>query len=303
MKKIIFLTLLSIISFDLNAQISVDAQTVGYWSINDTQSFKALYQKTKIKDNDTISDLKVNYEIDITVIDSTKTSYTVEWFYKNYKIETDNELISKLSKVANNLKVKIKTDEFGAFIEVLNWQEIQKYIGKTTKVLKKELKDVPNINEIIKQTSVFYNSKEAIEANAIKDIQQYYTFYGGKYIYDNDVNTITKTKNNFGGEDFDTKVKISLDEIDLENDNYIIRMHSTIDSVQLTNATYKQFKNIAKITGNKILKRDEFPNVTNETWTASRIHGSTGWTTYSVLTKEVTAENTKNIEETTIQLK
>jgi hypothetical protein len=80
-------------------------------------------------------------------------------------------------------------------------------------------------------------------------------------------------------------------------------MHSTIDSVQLTNATYKQFKNIAKITGNKILKRDEFPNVTNETWTASRIHGSTGWTTYSVLTKEVTAENTKNIEETTIQLK
>jgi hypothetical protein len=42
MKKIIFLTLLSIISFDLNAQISVDAQTVGYWSINDTQSFKAL---------------------------------------------------------------------------------------------------------------------------------------------------------------------------------------------------------------------------------------------------------------------
>ena len=48
---------------------------------------------------------------------------------------------------------------------------------------------------------------------------------------------------------------------------------------------------------------DLLPNITNETWTASRIHGSTGWTTYSVLTKEVTAENTKNIEETTIQLK
>ncbi|WP_339926369.1 hypothetical protein [uncultured Cyclobacterium sp.] len=40
------------------------------------------------------------YEVDIAVKDATAESYIIEWFYKNYKIETGKELVQKPSKVA-----------------------------------------------------------------------------------------------------------------------------------------------------------------------------------------------------------
>ena len=48
-------------------------------------------------------------------------------------------------------------------------------------------------------------------------------------------------------------------------------------------------------------KREDMPAVSNDTYTASRIHGS-GWIVYSVVTKETKAEGQTNIEEQIIEL-
>ena len=55
--------------------------------------------------------------------------------------------------------------------------------------------------------------------------------------------------------------------------------------------------------GKNIPERKDFPSLTNETYTASRIHGETGWIIYSIETKEVKAEETTNIEERIIEIK
>jgi hypothetical protein len=74
-----------------------------------------------------------------------------------------------------------------------------------------------------------------------------------------------------------------------------------IDSTQLTNATFDYVVKTMKTMGMPAPKREDFKNVTNETETGSRIHGS-GWLVYSYQTKTVTSEGTTRIEKTVIDI-
>ena len=305
MNKLLIFGIISLLSSTLFGQISVKdstVQVIGYWEKQEMQSYNISYEKFKIKSKDTISRELIKYEVDIKIIDSTETSYTVEWFYKNYSIDTKNELVRKLTSIANDISVKIKTDEFGAFIEIVNWEEVRDYLRKVTEKLKDELKDIPNYTKIIANVMSIYSTKESIEANAIKDAIQFYQFHGVKYSLGEELEGKLETSNNFGGKPFETDVRYSLDEINEIDGNSIFRSNQIINSKQLTDATYKYLKKLGTF-GDEFPQRDKFPSFTNETNTASRIHGESGWIIYSIETKEITAKGTTNIEERIIEIK
>jgi hypothetical protein len=305
MKKTLAIGIILLFSIKTFGQISVKdstVQVVGYWSKLEKQSYNISYEKLKIKDKDTISKELMKYEVDLKVIDSTENSYTTEWYYKNFKIDTDNELVKKITSLSDNISVLIKTDELGSFIEVVNWESVRDYLNKVSEELKKELKDVPNSEQIIENIKNIYSSKQSVEANAIKDAIQFYSFHGVKYKLGEEISGDLTVSNNFGGKPFDTKVEYSLDEINSEDGNSIIRMKQVVNSEQLTNETYNYLKRIGTF-GKNIPDRKDFPSLTNETYTASRIHGETGWIIYSIETKEVKAEETINIEERIIEIK
>jgi len=305
MKLLLIFGTILLLSSPLFGQISMKdstVQVIGYWAKQETQSYDVSYEKFKIKNNDTISRELMKYEIDIKIIDSTENSYTIEWFYKNYSIDTENELVRKLTSIANYISVKIKTDEFGAFIEIVNWEDVRDYLTKVTESLKDELKAVPNYKKIIADVMSMYATKESIEANAIKDAIQFYHFHGVKYTLGDELEGELETANNYGGKPFETVVRFSLDEINEIDGNSIIRSNYVINSKQLTDATYTYLKNTGTF-GDKFPPRNEFPSLTNETNTASRIHGESGWIIYSIETKEITAEETTNIEERIITIK
>ena len=266
------------------------------WSKYDKQSYDVTYEKYKLKNKDTISRELMKYEVDVKIIDSTANSYSIEWFYKNYSIDTENELVRKLTSIADDISVKIKTDEYGAFLEVINWEEVRDYLEKVTEKLKVELKDVPNYKEIIANVMSIYSTKESVEANAIKDALQFYKFHGVKYKLGEELTGKLETSNNYGEKPFETNVQYSLDEINETDGNSILRSTEIINSEELTNATYNYLKKSGTF-GDKFPARDKFPSLTNETNTASRIHGETGWIIYSIETKTITAEETTNIEE------
>jgi hypothetical protein len=305
MNKLLIFGTIFLLSSTLFGQISVKdstVQVIGYWEKQETQSYDVSYEKIKIKSKDTISQELIKYEVDIKVIDSTENSYTIEWFYKNYSIDTENELVRKLTSIANDISVKIKTDEFGAFIEIVNWEEVRDYLTKVTETLKEELKDVPNYEKIIANVMSIYSTKESIEANAIKDALQFYQFHGVKYNLGEELEGELETANNYGGKPFETNVRFSLDEINEVDGNSILRSNQVINSKQLTDATYNYLEKLGTF-GDKFPPRNEFPSLTNETNTASRIHGESGWVIYSIETKEITAEETTNIEERIIEIK
>ena len=299
MKKLLVFGIIFLISSNLFSQISIKdstVQVIGYWSKYDKQSYDVTYEKYKLKNKDTISRELMKYEVDVKIIDSTANSYSIEWFYKNYSINTENELVRKLTSIADDISVKIKTDEYGAFLEVINWEEVRDYLEKVTEKLKVELKDVPNYKEIIANVMSIYSTKESVEANAIKDALQFYKFHGVKYKLGEELTGKLETSNNYGEKPFETNVQYSLDEINETDGNSILRSTEIINSEELTNATYNYLKKSGTF-GDKFPARDKFPSLTNETNTASRIHGETGWIIYSIETKTITAEETTNIEE------
>jgi hypothetical protein len=173
---------------------------------------------------------------------------------------------------------------------------------KVAKLLEKDLKALPNGGQIMAQIKGMYMSKEAIEANAIKDAQQFYTFHGGKYTLGEEIKAQMQLANNYGGKPFDTDVKVSVDEINEQEDYAILRAHQRVNPQQLTDVTYEYLKKITPI-NNSFPSKDKFPLLTNDTWTVSQIHGSSGWIIYSKETKHVKAEGVTSVEERVIELK
>lgn len=310
MKKLSALILLFAIPSILFSQINTEdstIQVIGYWNLKEKQAYTVTYEKYKVKESKDTSDReKITYDVDITILDSTAKSYTVEWFYRNYQMDSNNsELLKKLMSIAEDIKVVIKTDEYGSFLEVVNYKEVQAYIKKAVVEIKKEFRATPNIDAILKNIEKTFISKEAVQSLAIKDIHQFYTFHGAKYKLGEELNASMKQANLLGGEPFDVDVTVQMDEmnVDEENDNVVLRMWQTINSDQLTDATFKYLEKMAKDMGTPAPKREDIKPLQNETRTASRIHGPTGWIIYSVETKEVWTEGIVNIEERTIEIK
>lgn len=304
MKRLPIFVLIILMSGKIYGQINMTdstAQVIGYWDKNEKQTYIVTQEKYKIKDSDITSRDFYKYTVDITIVDSTANSYIIDWFYKDYEIESENTLMQKLSPITKDMHVKIRTDELGVFQEVINWKEIRDYILKGTKLLKKETKDIPNMNDFIKQIEELYSTKESIELGAVKEIHQFYSFHGEIYKYGEVYNADIKAANMYGGEPFDTELTVWLDELNPDDNNIIIRMQQSVDPEQLANAAYDFITKTAGTMKIPAPKREDIPEISNDTWTASRIHES-GWIIYSIETKEVNAEGQTTVEERIIEI-
>lgn len=302
-----FLTILFFILFNTTtfAQINLKdstVQAIGYWDKNEKQSYTITTDKFKIREGDTISKSQLTYDVDITIVDSTANSYVIEWKYSNYRV-TGGELIrQKIDAVFQDLTIRFKTDEMGSFEELLNWQEVRDHLKKTSTLLLQEFKNEPKLMEVMAEVGKVYNSKENIESIAINDIQQFYMFYGGKYIKGETTEANIQIPNIFGGKPFDADVVLYLDEINEKDENYILRYEQTVDEKQLLAAVTEYVSKIAKTAGKTAPKDLGIKNLVNELQIGSRIHDY-GWVIYSVSTKKVTAEGIENVEERVIEIK
>lgn len=305
MKKTLIVVPFLLIAMNAIAQINPSdstVQVVGYYNLNETLTYLISNQKVKVENNDTISNEFDQYEVDVTIIDSTADSYNIKWHYRDYFIDTDDEVMKRLSSVFEDMDVIIKTDELGVFQEIINWEEIKNFTLITTALLKEEFKAIPNMDQLISQMEDLFSTKEAIESTAIEEIHQYYFFHGLKYKLWEDYQSVTELQNLYGGDPFNAEITYWLDEINYDDNNSVFRMTQVIDSTQLTNATFDYLTNMSDVLGTPPPERKGFPTVTNEIRRASRIHGS-GWLIFSIETKEVKAENAVQIEERIIQLK
>ena len=304
MKKLLILNLLLLVSITFYGQINMSdstVQVIGYWNNNEMQSYLVTQESFKVKDTDTTERQFFKYEVDVKIIDSTANSYTIEWFYHDYEIQTENAFVEKLSSIMEDIKVVIKTDELGTLIGVENWEEIREVILKATGILKAEFKEIPQFDQIVTQVENMYQTKESIEAGVIFEIIQFYNFHGAQYELHETYTGKFQLPNLYGGEPFDTDFEIWLDEIVPEENNYIIRMKQTVDSEQLLDATLKYLGKMAETLGGEQPTREDISELKNETWLASVIHGS-GWIIYSIETKETSADNVLKVQERIIEL-
>lgn len=299
----IILTVFATTAFGQINMADSTAQVISYWSIGDKESYSMSLQKIKLKGADTTENVLMTYDVDIKVIDSTENSYLVEWFYKNYKTNSTNEIVKKVTALSEDIKVIIETDEFGAIKGVKNWKEVSDYMKKSIKPLTDEYKSVPQLEQMFKQIEGMYTTKQGIEAAAIQDAQQFHTFHGGKYLLGEVLEIPLQVPNMYNQNNpLDSKVTLYLDELNPEDNNYIIRSSQEVDSEQLTTVAFDYLKSMSKSMKTPEPKKEDIGQLTNVTTTASRIHG-TGWLIYSIQTKTVEAPGATNIEERIIEIK
>jgi len=306
MNKLLILSATVLLSANCFGQINMTDSTlsvIGYWDKNETQTYSVLNEKYKIEDGDTTSREIVKYDVDILIKDSTAESYTIVWKYKNLETNSENKITKKLMSISNNLDVVIKTDEMGALLEVVNWKEIRNYINDALDTLRKDFKDVPKIKEITDQVAKMFTSKEVIESAAIKDIIQLYSFNGAKYKLNEVLTGKLKLANLYGGEPFDAEYTLELASIDTANNSGVVRYTQTVDKKQATDATYEFLKKTAKAINSPEPERKDIPELTIEDWSASSIHGPSGWVLYSINVREVTADKILSIESREIELR
>lgn len=307
MKKVFLLLLIGAFISPVFGQINSKdstAQIIGYWNKNEKQNYTLTENSFQvINATDTTKRQFYTYNVEVKVIDSTANSYTIKWLYKNFVIkETWNPAMEKLIAISNNLPIIIKTDEFGTFQEVVNWEEGRDFIKKGVDLLKKDYTNIPNFDKVMDQVVALFSTKEAIENSAIEEIQQFYAFHGVKYKLGEEINATIKLQNNYGGEPFDADLTAEMDQLDEEDDSVIIRLWQTANSKQVTDAAFEFVKSMQQTLGGPLIAREDFPLANNEVRTASSIDGSTGWVIYSIQTKEVSANNTLQINERTIEL-
>lgn len=305
MKKIVLLLFATVISGIITAQINLkdsSVQAIGYWDKNEKQSYTITTDKFKIREGDTISKSQLTYDVDITVIDSTANSYVIEWKYSNYRVSGSELIKQRIEAGFQNLAIRIRTDDMGAFEEVLNWEDVRDHMKKSSTLLQEEFKHDPQAKEIMEEVAKIYNSKANIEAIAINDIQQFYTFHGGKYIKGEPAEASIQVPNVTGGKPFDADVFIYLDEINEKDENYILRYELSVNEKQLQEAVREYLINLAKKAGKPVPKDIALKPLVNTTQIGSRIHDY-GWVIYSISTKTVSAGEILNIEERVIEIK
>jgi hypothetical protein len=291
--------LLSGSAFGQISEADSTVQVVGYWSKGDKQSYLLTKDRYTVTGTDTTDREISQTEIDVTVLDSTATSYTIEWLYKSIKSTSKDPLVQKFYKLAQNVKFVITTNEMGTFGEVANVKDLQLYATNTAQILKKELKATKNADAIVNRLYASFASKESIENDLSEEIYQFYFYHGGKYKLDVPATMKLELPNASGGKPIAAELVIKLTEINAEDDNYVIRSSQLVDKAQATEATFQILRQSNQL--EEGFTRDQMPEVIIEDTMAARIHG-TGWTTYSTKTKTITTGDTSDVEQWTIEL-
>ncbi|MGM5470445.1 hypothetical protein ACS386_09215 [Flavobacteriaceae bacterium LMO-SS05] len=224
MKKTFLIIILTLNSFLFYSQVdSTKVAFVSYWSIGDSYDFKVSKINQQWNEDKLVKDQKQEYIANFTVIDSTETSYTVKWSYKNdlgntYKIP--QELLEKFSKYELT-EILYKTSEVGDLLEILNWKEISltmenmfddiiNVLGKNdenlTNTLKKSMEPLKNI----------YSTKQGIEELVLKELQYFHFPMGVEFDITEPLYYDEELPNMFGGDPIKGKVKITFENVDFE---------------------------------------------------------------------------------------
>lgn len=172
--------------------------TFTYWNPGDKHTYHAVQRKSVYKDGKEKpqSELVTEYDISLQVMSATDTSYEVEMLYNHYIFpEAYSDMELDLGKIAENIKVRYLTDEFGGFITILNKKEIVAVLQKTLDLIsqktteklarekgKKSAEDMAEFDLKIAGLKRVITSEDNVDAFFSDDILMLHGMYGQELV-------------------------------------------------------------------------------------------------------------------------
>lgn len=303
MNRFYFLALSFVLmSHFLSAQIDMrdsTVQVVAYWGIGEKQHFSVYYQAFQTHEADTLVRMLIKYDVDVVIKDSSAHHYEFEWIARNLEVDSQYPHAKAFASVAENINFIIKTDEFGKFQELLNWEQVRAEGKAQIAQLMEEISEDQEVAANLKAELIKYQNQSSIEDYLIDDIKQFCKFHGYKFKLQEKILGEVDLPSQYGEGTIQKTSEAFLEEIYLEDDNYVLRMHEALDSEQLTQANYQRYLLETADT----LAYEAFPKIEYDTWTGSRIHGSSAWVIYSVETRAFRSDDIVDVEERIIEIK
>lgn len=295
MKKVL-LGLILLTPFFSFCQINVadsTVQVITYWDKHEKMTYDIATSKATVKGNDTTYTQKVKFKVDIEVLDSTATSYTIQWKFKDYASLLPDESAEIQANLYNGLTIEFTTDELGTFDKLLNWKEIKEHNERVFS----ELKGKTNSQEVlVKMLRQKFSSQQAIEEHSIKEVQYFHSFHGvgmkeGEVVEEN------VSRDTFIGKSVQSDITLELTEIDYENSTYIIKYWEDFEGEGVVNLIGSMFPNYKEKIENSI-----GDDMSLNDFMGANMHES-GWPLYLVYERTLSFnENHMYFEQCTISL-
>lgn len=259
-----------------NKVTDTTATVVSYWKKGDTRDLLVKISKEK-NVSGRLSKDGVTYEAAVKVLDETDKSYTVEWRYKNVNVEkVDNPIMKGILEMSEGQKVVYKTDELGAFKELVNWKELRKEMHKALDRLEKELGGNQAAKAAVGQVKEIYTTKANIESS-LKDIQLYHSPYGAEYTLNERITAETVLPNILGGDPLPAKLEVEMTDLKPEKNYCKIVTRQKVDEEKVKKVVLDFFKKMAKSSGKPLPKDFDIPALTIDDIHEHEIELAEGW--------------------------
>ena len=228
MIKHINLILLFVFTLPLSSQIdTTKVSFIAYWSKGDTYDFKVTKVKNRWTNDKLTKSDSTQYIANFKVLDSTEKTYTIQWSYKNTykenldKIYEDKKTVNEIIKKYDVTKIVYKTDEYGEFLDIINWQEISDLMSNMLGELEKSIQirkpDIlKEVEKAMEPLAKIYSSKEGIEQLILYELQFFHFPFGSEYDVNIPFEYENELPNMVGGEPIKGNAKLSIEEVDFE---------------------------------------------------------------------------------------
>ncbi len=170
----------------MSVQISAQSvELLAGWNKGDTKKIKSQDGFIEYEGNEIIKKEVITSMIDMTILEVSDSSYTIEWNYYegstdklNIEEEEDEDLYKEIDRLFEKLRIVYTTDKFGIYEGIINMQEIE-----TT--LTDALQDFVSTNfEDQKEGEMFFELmnamllSEEMEDEISSEIQAYHYYLG-----------------------------------------------------------------------------------------------------------------------------
>lgn len=298
---LVLLTCLNVCLFgQINWQDST-VQAITYWGMYDSITYEIRLEKIKIEENDTVSYDLISYNVGVTVVDSTTSSYIVEWHYYNFQYSGTNPLAGEIMGISEDITVDILIDELGVVKGVENWEEVKEYTYSVIDKVVEKSTTFPEVKTMLLGVKEFYATEEGVMNIAIQDALQFHTFFGSKYSLNERIEGLVKVPNLYYPESpFDADVKIDVVKLDNDENSYSLRYEHIVDKDQLLATTLDYLKSLG--IPDEVFEAIDLSGLENTVVCDSTIDNS-GWVITSRQVKKVSASGVEETEIRTISMK
>ena len=201
---------------------------IAFWKKGDTKVYSIVHEKNTTNNGVKAAAFRFAYEAWISVTDSTAKNYTVKWvFHPPEAVTIFRPAFADSLPVYNGLQMIFRVTDMGAFVELLNWEEVRDAYLRMMEISMPQKKD-STLTAVLQSAKNLYNSKEMVESSLIKEIQLFHVPFGYKF-ESRVVTAPTEITNPFGGQPLPGIQTIKVSGLAPKKDSFTLVFNLRVD--------------------------------------------------------------------------